>query len=113
MTAPVFANGQTVTLITRTKTGEDSYGNDVYGETPTDVPGCVVWPTASTENVQAEDQVITGLTALLPVGTDVSAIDAVIVAGLRYEVVGDPSSFSSPFSNLNPGIEIRLSKVTG
>ena len=77
MTAPVFANGQTVTLITRTKTGEDSYGNDVYGETPTDVPGCVVWPTASTENVQAEDQVITGLTALLPVGTDVSAVDAV------------------------------------
>lgn len=108
-----FAYGDTVTIVSRALTGQDEFGNDVYSETSVDVPRVPVWPRASSENVQGEDQVIIGLAALLPAGTDVAAIDAVIVAGARYEIDGEPARFRSPFTNLNPGVQVNLTRVTG
>lgn len=108
-----FGYGATVTLITRTKTSEDAFGNDVFTETQTDVAHCPVWPRTSTESTQGEDQTFVGLAALLPSDTNVTAIDAVVVDGVRYEVDGEPARFTSPFTNLNPGIQVNLTRVTG
>lgn len=108
-----FPFGQDVTLVRRTVSGRDAYGNDVFTETQTAIPGCPVWPRSSTENVQAQDLTITGVAALLPAGTDVSAVDAVLIAGLKYEVDGEPAVFVSPFTNLAPGVQLNLKRVTG
>jgi len=109
------SRGETVTVITRTKTGVDGKGNDVYGETPTDVAGAVVWPTGSTETLQRQDQVSTGLTVLLPASSPVkpTAISAMLVRGDRYEVDGNPSDWRSPFTSRRPGYEVHLTRVTG
>lgn len=109
-----FPFGRTVTLIGRTVTGQDGYGNDVRAEARTDVPGCPVWPrTAGAELVQGQDTVLKGLGVLLPPGTDVAAVDAVEVDGLRYEVDGEPARWQSPFTGTVPGVQVSLLRVEG
>jgi hypothetical protein len=108
-----FPYGQTVTLISRTVSGQDGYGNDVYAETSTDVSPCIVQPAGSVETIQWTDEVSTDLTVFLPFGTDIEAIDAVEINGIRYEVQGEPSNWTSPFTGRNSPEQIRVSKVTG
>lgn len=108
-----FPHGKTVTLVTRSVTGQDAFGNDVYTESSSDVAQVPVWPRGATELVQGQDTTITGLSALLPEWTNVAAIDAVIVDGNRYEVDGEPGRFESPFTGLNPGVLVNLSRVAG
>lgn len=109
----LFNHGETLTLITKTVTGRDSYGNVVYGSTTADIPNCPVWPRTSSELVQGQDTVIAGVTAMLPAGTDVKAIDAIGWNGDTYQVDGQPGLYTSPFTGLDPGIEVQLTKVTG
>lgn len=109
-----FPYGTTVTLVRRVLLpAKDAYGNDQWSTTQTPLTGCAVWPTGSVERQQGQDVVTTGLTALLPAGTVVAATDKVTVAGLDYEVDGDPARFTDPFSNFDPGVEVRLKRVTG
>jgi len=108
---------QQVTLVTRTVSGQDAYGNDVFTETSTAVDG-VVWPrdgngTSGNEQLQGRDTVIVGLSLLLPPGTDVTAVDRVDVGGLSYEVTGEPGHFFSPFTGSDPGVLVGLTRVTG
>lgn len=114
MTAPAFT--QTVTLVTRTKTGVDSYGSDAYGTAEMTVPG-VFAPGSSGEVVQGGDVVTTQPTVYLPAGTNVEAVDAVLVAGVKFEVDGDPQDWStgSPFTGWVPPfpVVVALRKVTG
>jgi hypothetical protein len=109
------SRGETVTVITRTVTGRDGNGNDVYGDTPLDVDGAVVWPRGSTEQLQRQDTVTTGLTVLLPASAPVkvSAISRMIVRGDPYEVDGTPGDWRSPFTRRRPGVEVNLTRVTG
>lgn len=108
-----FPFGQTVTLITRTVSGQDSYGNDVYTETTTDVTGAFD-PGTSAEAVQGQDLLTVQPTVYLPADVDVpSAVDAVEIAGQRYEVDGSPNVYQSPFTGWRPGTVVRLRRVTG
>jgi hypothetical protein len=108
-----FPYGQTVTLIKRSVNGTDGYGNDTYGETTVKVSPCVIQPSGSTEDIQWTDEVATDLTVFMPYGTDVDAVDAVDINGVRYEVQGDVSSWVSPFSGKTSPIQMRVRKVTG
>lgn len=108
-----FPDAEDVTLVSRAVSGQDSYGNDVYGEMQTVIPGCPVWPRSSSENVQGGDLTVVGVATLLPSGTDVAAVDAVLIGGLRYEVDGEPAHYRSPFTNLDPGVLLNLRRVTG
>lgn len=108
-----FPYGQTVTNIRRYVSGADEFGNDVYSYTSEDVAGCVVQPSGSNETVQFTDQVSTSIVVYYPFGTDIVAIDAFMVAGVKYEVEGDPSHWVSPFSGHTAPIEVRGSRVTG
>ncbi len=51
---------QTVTLLRRTAGTPDSYGNDVFTTVELAVPGCQVQGRASSEDVVARDQVVSG-----------------------------------------------------
>lgn len=107
-----FPFGETVSLVTRVKSGTDAYGNDIWTETATDVPGAFV-PGGSTEQLQGQDVVTTQPTVLLPPDTSVTAVDAVDVAGQRFEVDGMPNVWTSPLTGRQFGVEVRLKRVTG
>lgn len=106
-----FPFGQTVSLVKRVKSGTDSFGNDVYTMTSTDVLGAYA-PGGSTEQVQGQDVVVTQPTVYLPAGTDVSSVDAIDVAGQRFEVDGLPNNWQNPFTGWRPGVEVKLRRVT-
>jgi len=108
-----FAFGETVTLHRRSVTGQDSDGNDVYADATAVLTGVPVWPRSATELVQGQDTLITGLSALLPAGTDVSGVDKVTVYGDAYDIDGEPGHYRSPFTDLDPGILVNLTRVTG
>jgi len=113
MTYPVFPYGVNMTLIKRTVSGQDSYGNDVYAETPRVIGNCVFQPAGSTENLAFTDQVNTSDVIFMPFGTPVGPLDAIEYQGVRYEVVGEVSSWVSPFSGRTSPIRINVSKITG
>lgn len=102
-----------VTLVSRTVTGRDADGNDIYSETQT--PSTAVFaPGGSVETVDGRDTVVTQPALYsVPVGTDLTAVDAVIVNGDRYEIAGDPEDFASPYTTWRPGLVVKLRKVTG
>ena len=108
-----FAFGETVTLHGRTVTGRDSDGNDVYTDAPTTLHGVPVWPRSAVELVQGQDTLITGLSALLPAGTSVAGVDKVTVYGKDYDIDGEPGVYRSPFTNLQPGVLVNLTRATG
>lgn len=105
--------GETVVLKTRSITGQDADGNDVYGTTTTTLEGVPVWPRNSSELVQGQDTLIVGLSALLPPGTNPAAIDAVTVYGQDYEIDGEPGRYRSPFTNTDPGVLVNLTRIAG
>jgi head-tail adaptor len=105
--------GETVTFLRRTAGGRDAHGNITWTWTETAVPGCVVWPTGSTEQLQDQDQTSERLTVLAPYGTDVTAYERATVRGLTYEVKGVPSQWASPFTATRAGVEARLERVRG
>lgn len=111
-----FLYGESLTLHARGVTGEDSDGNDVYGDTDTTSPGWVVYPRTAVELVQGQDTLIVGITATRPDAVSVAGVDAVSVvtgpyAG-RYDIDGLPGHYSSPFTATKV-TELHLTKVTG
>jgi len=113
VTAPVFPFGETLILVSKTVAGWDSDGNDRLADVRTTVPRCPVWQESSSELIQGQDTVITRTVAVLPKGTDVSAIDGIEWNGGSYKVDGDPAVFTSPFTGLTPGVVVQLEKVGG
>lgn len=110
--------GDTVTLVSRTVTGRNGDGNDVYGDARTTLVNVPVWPhdgngTSSNERTDARDQVVSGYSVLLPAGTNVDAVDRVEWRGLSFEVSGLPGLYRSPFTGFDPGVVVSMVRVTG
>lgn len=111
---PGFPAGETVTIIRPGPPTRDEYGNDVVGAaTEIDVPGCAVAPRTSSEDVQARDQVIEGLTVWMPAGTDVRPTDRVRRGGLLYEIDGEAGAWSSPFTGFRGPVQVSLTRTAG
>jgi hypothetical protein len=109
-----FLFGQPITLLKRVKrTQPDSFGNDVFDAVPQVTVTGAFNPGTSVELVQGEDILTTQPTVMLPPGTQVAAIDAVQVDGLVYEVDGSPNAPVNPFTGWQPGVVVKLKRVTG
>lgn len=113
MTSPVFPFSVTMTLIKRSVMDQDAYGNDIYLETPVTVTNCVFTPAGSSESLNFQDQVSTSDTIFMPAGTDVGPLDAIEWNGNRYEVTGEISAWTSPFSGRVSPVRINVSKIAG
>jgi hypothetical protein len=98
--------------------------NDPYASSPTRldwttvtevrITGCGVAPRSSTEPVvQGRSEVLIGLTLFLPAGSDIRALDRVVVRGVVHDVDGDPSVWRSPLTGWAPGLEVRAIRVEG
>jgi hypothetical protein len=114
-----YGFGETIVVLDGAPTSRDGDGNDVQTfpqkATYDDVP---VGPadgngTGSNEAVQAQDQVIIGLTIYPPDGADITAVDRVVVRGETWEVVGLPQPWVSPYTGRRPGLSVSLKRVTG
>lgn len=111
-----FPYGETVTILTRTETGTDRYGNPTFAwpAPGVDVDGCAVAPRSATEPAQVGRQaVITGLTVYMPPGTVVGPYDRLSLRGVTYEVDGEAGEWVSPFSGWRPGVEVAVKRVEG
>lgn len=109
-----FPGGVTVTLITRTISGQNAQGNDVFTTTSTSIPNCAFDPGTSIEILNGRDTVITQPTVYLPSeAQSVFPIDAVTVNGTTYEVDASPNYNVNPFTGWQPGIVVKLKQVTG
>jgi hypothetical protein len=105
--------GEPVVLHRRVVTGQDGYHNDVYTDADDQVQALAFAPGASVEVTQGRDTITTQPTVYLPAGTAVDGTSAVTARGTRYEVDGMPRDWRNPFTGHQPGIEIRLTSVTG
>lgn len=110
MTAFVF--GESVTLHSRAVTGQDPYGNDVYGDATRTVQGGFA-PAGTSEVVQGRDTVTAQPALYLPPGTDVSAVDRATVRGVTYDVDGTAADWRNPLTGWSAGIVVNLQAVTG
>jgi len=105
---------ETVTLARLTVTGQDRYGRDVTTTSQEQSVGWVLWPTGlGSEQTQGQDITTDNVTALAPVGTDLSAIDAVVWRGRTYQVQGNTWAWSNPFTGTAPGVQVELKAVSG
>lgn len=107
-----FPFGDPITVITRTKSGVDGYGNDTFTETSAVVTGAFD-PGGSVESTDGRDTVVTQPQALMPYGTTVTPTSVLVIAGLRYEVDGTANPWKSPFTGWRAGLAVPLRRVTG
>lgn len=107
--------GEPVTLLRTDAGGTDEYGNDVLTEVTTAISNVAVWPRTGTEtdNGDARDQTVIGLTLLIPPGIDVQSTDRFMVRGNRYEVAGEPGVWRSYLTGTLAGTEVNLTRIEG
>ncbi|MEV8134297.1 hypothetical protein [Microbacterium aurantiacum] len=78
----------------------DDYGVEVpdYSATPTEavIEGCWYEPTSSAESRDGRSAVRTGYTIDAPADVDVRSTDRIRIAGVEYDVEGDPLAVPSP-----------------
>ncbi len=108
-----MTRGETVTILRRNTSTRDAHGNEQWTWSETDVDGCIVWPTGSTEQTEARYTTSDRITVSCPYGTDVTNVSRMRVRGLLYDVDGTPNSWSSPFTTWRPGVEVQGTRVTG
>lgn len=112
----MFAFGETITI--SRPGGTDPFGDPLPGATHP-VDGCVIWQNSSTETMQGRDTIVTSMTVLAPVGSDILATDKVYLPGddtaksARWQVNGDPWRIQSPFTGWQPGSQVELLRVQG
>lgn len=108
-----FSFGEPITVVTRTKTGVDSYGDDVYTESSVTVTGAFDPAIGYESTTQGGDTVVSQPQALLPYGTAVGPLSVLVIRGDRYEVDGTPNQWRSPFDGTEFGVAVPLRRVTG
>lgn len=110
---PALPSGQYVTLRHRVVAGQDEYGNDTLSFTEVQVGPCSVQQASSQEAVSFTDQATKNVLVFMPYGTNVSYLDAMIINGIEYEIIGQPDSWSSPFSGHTAPVRVSGQLVEG
>lgn len=99
-----------------------SVENDRYGQpkpgpdVATVVPGCTVFQTETSEPAQVgADQVVTGLTILVPYGTNASYTTRCLIGDSpqQYQVLGSPTQYQNPFTGHRSGGVVLVRLVQG
>jgi hypothetical protein len=108
------ALGEMVTYQTAAVTGQDDRGNDVTGFTNSQVGPCAFVPGAEAEAAVGTEQVTSTDTLYMPPGTPVSPLDRILRGnGETYEITGEASTWSSPFTGIAAPVKVSLRRVTG
>lgn len=91
-----FLRGETIVIVYRKARrvagvpAEDTWGNTIWDETRTTVPGAVVWPTSDVETPQDQERSSISYTVVLPNDSlMIDAVDRIEWRGKSYEVQGE------------------------
>lgn len=103
----------TAVLIRRGESpGDDGYGNALPG-VPDREPWAAFWePRESGEATTAQNQVTSGYWVALEGQPDLSAVDAIELDGLEYEIDGEPGRVPGGFT-LPSFTKLAAKRVTG
>ena len=105
--------------ITVGRQAHDRFGDPSGDMTKHTIPGCIIYPTTSTESENLSDTIVTGQGVLPPVGSDIAAADFVWLPGddldsaPPWQVTGDAGTYISPFSGWAPGMQVELHRYKG
>src|SRR5690348_8965393 len=105
-----FPFAEDFTILSRTVTGQDGYGDDVYGATETATSGAFA-PAGSVELTDSRDTVMAFPTIYLSPGAPVPAATDQIrreATGYVYGIDGEPAVYRNPFTGDQPGAVLRL-----
>lgn len=115
-----FPYGETLTIITRTKTGVDDYGDPIYTDSTITAIGAIS-PAIGIETLGSGDQ-----TSIEPrasfMGAEADRVSAVLTStsaiaradGKTFEVDDEPlGTVVNPFTGWRAGITVPLKRVTG
>lgn len=111
--------GETVMLVRRDIAGRDRYGNDVMVEVMTDIAGCSVQPMWGQEQLGSEDQVTERVQVFLPAQAVIelpfplSAVDALRISGVLFEINGQPQTWRMPPTNVVDHVVLFGRRTTG
>lgn len=111
----VTVYGEPVTVLARTDGPPDAHGNPTYTWAPSaSVSALGVAPRQGEEdNAGGREAVIVGLTVYLPAGTQIAAVDRMVVRGETYQVVGEPGVWTNPYTGITRGVQVALERVEG
>lgn len=79
---------ESVQILRRTVTGEDSSGNEIATYAPLATVNAYVSRRDTSEDIVDRDQVVVDYSFMLPAGTDVRPYDRLIHLARTFEVVG-------------------------
>jgi hypothetical protein len=110
-----FAGGVTVTYQAVTVGKPDDRGNDTYEAVNYTVNNCVWVPEQTSESTQGAEEIIGNAKLYLvpPDGVTPTPLDRILYSGHTYQVTGDPSQWTSPFTSLTTPVMLNLREVTG
>lgn len=94
-------------------TGQDDYGNDVYGVVSTGTVLGYLEQTEAREITLDRETYISDWLDVLPAGTTVDANDEIVYGGVTYEVIGPPDHVWDPRLGAEDHIECRLRVTSG
>lgn len=110
-----FPYGVTVTIVR--SPGKDQYGDPIPGTTTRiDIPLCAVAPRTSTEPTERGRQgVIVGKSVYLPDNASTIPLftDQLEIAGVLYDIEGEPGDWTNPLTGWHPGSEIAIRRAAG
>lgn len=98
---------ETVQILRRSVTGEDSSGVETSAFTPLATVAAFVGRQDTTENVGGRDLVVADYSFMLPAGTSVEPYDRLVHDGRTFEVVGLPRAAVTP----GQGEQFRVAKA--
>lgn len=108
--------GEPVTRRRQQQTGEDRYGNPVYGLVDTVLPERAAFdPGGSREPVEVgRTQTVTTPKLFFPKAyPDLNETDQVVVRGEVFAIEGNPADWKSPFGSDVGGLVVELKKAEG
>jgi hypothetical protein len=107
-------NGITLTLHRYSVTGRNAHGNDTASYDSEIISGCIFVPGQTAEITQGAEQITDQVEFYFPAGTAVGPLDRVeYPPGTTYEVTGDPSNWTSPFTGFQAPERVRAQLVIG
>lgn len=98
-------------ILTRVITGEDDYGNDTHEDTVVDTV-CELQQRQRSEDDGHNELSKTSWLLVLDTGETITARDAVVVDGDRYELDGEPADVWNPRTQLISHIEATVVRTS-
>jgi hypothetical protein len=91
----------------------DEYGDDQYVVTTVEVDQVALSPGFSTEEFGGTESITDNINVHMPNDTPIANMVAILINNVRYEVVGYPHTWVSPFTGTLGPVEAKCRLVTG